>query len=180
MASGILTPINRGPLMTGDGCMAAMDAVGRTTKKSRHRHEREKSHENTQKQPAHGGCSASPVRHCRTSWMPWLSIIARRRREDGLLRRIQRSKSGSTQRNLDGAANIARGWAKGMRAGKINLTGSNPPYRCSDRRRTYWRESAKRGSKKLPPQDRKAARLVRMPNDPATAAIERNKCNQNS
>ena len=37
MASDILTPINRGPLMTGDGCMAAMDAVGRTPPVRHHR-----------------------------------------------------------------------------------------------------------------------------------------------
>lgn len=84
-------------------------------------------------------------------------------------------------KELDGAANIARGWAKGMRAGKTNLTGSGHLYRCSDCRRTYWRESAKAWIKSYCLRTGKAARLVRMPNDPssATAATERNKCNQN-
>jgi len=118
---------------------------------------------NTQKQPAHGGCSASPcsalpdeldalVIHMR-------DVAAKMDYYGGFNVEIRQHA-----KELDGAANIARGWAKGMRAGKINPTGSGHLYRCSDCRRTYWRESAKAWIKSYCLRTGKAARLVRMPN----------------
>jgi len=67
-------------------------------------------------------------------------------------------------KELDGAANISRGWAKAMRAGRLPMTGPGYLYRCSMCRRTLWLESDKVWIKSYCLGTGKAARLIRMPN----------------
>ena len=67
-------------------------------------------------------------------------------------------------RELVGAANIARTWAKRIRAGKTAKNRSGSMYRCSACRRPYWRDSSKAWIKSICVKTGKDARLIRVPN----------------